>query len=232
MAASSKTQFFSNVLDDYLIKVNLTTSWDWKTNISETFTNITKNPKTGSLPPQGVRGAFFQGSSDDNNFYYYGGTTSFLNTSFPGWTPPAPSAYSLWSYDTVTEQWGQYDLRPSIPNRPNSGAAAEAPDQKLMFYFNGVIDNGSSTATENLGPSAVRFLDGMVVMNMTDNTARNLSTTAVSQDLPRARGNMQYIPNIGKNGILVLIGGSNKPVDQLNDSDNVGLVREITLVSC
>ena len=205
--------------------MDLNASWDWKTNISETFTNITKNPKTGSYPPQGVRGTFFQGNNDDDNFYYYGGTTSFLNTSFPGWQPPPPSAYSLWSYDTVTKEWGQYDLRPSIPNRPSSGAATEAIDQRLMFYFNGVIDNGSSTATENLGPSGVTFLDGMVAINMTDNTARNLSTTAVNQSRPRARGQMQYIPDIGKYGILVLIGGYNKPIDQFDNSDNMDLVR-------
>lgn len=211
--------------DEKLIEVDLSTSWDWKTNISETAQNITANPRTGTFPPQAVRGAFFQGSGDDQNFYFYGGTTSFLNTSFPGWQSPGPSTYSLWSYNTVTTHWDQYDLGLDIPNKPNSGAATEAPDQGLAFYFNGQIDNGSSTATKELGASPI-FLDGMVVINMTEHTARNLSTTEAT-NRPRARGQLQYVPNIGKNGILVLLGGVSKSNDQLDGPDSVDLVREI-----
>lgn len=210
--------------------MDLTFSWDWRTNIPEYITNVTSNPKTGLSPQQGIRGTFFQGVDNDDSFYLYGGTNSFLNTSFPGWQPPIDSDHSLWSYNTVTAHWSNYDLGPSVQNRPSSGAAAEAPDQSLAFYFNGALDNGSSAATKNLGPSFITFLNGMVVINTTDHSARNLSTTAVSHDSPRARAEMQYVPNIGKNGILVLLGGTTRPLDPLNEYDSAGLVRDTILL--
>lgn len=64
--------------DKYMINVDLSTSWDWKINISETATNITANPITGSIPPQVVRGTLYQGTEDDDSIYLYGGTTSVV----------------------------------------------------------------------------------------------------------------------------------------------------------
>ena len=206
--------------------MDLSASWDWKTNISEIATNTTVNPRTGSVPPQLVRGALYQGSASDTNIHLYGGTTSFLNTSFPDWQPPVPSTYSLWSYDTATTEWSQFDVSLSTPLRPSSGAVAEAPDQGLAFYFNGEIDSGSSTGTQALGPSVKIFLEGMVVINTVDHSTRNLSTFAVTRGLPRTRGRMVYIPGIGDKGILVLLGGSSKPVNQHDSNEILNLVRE------
>ncbi|KAL9070535.1 MAG: hypothetical protein Q9161_004832 [Pseudevernia consocians] len=132
------------IADEYMINVNLTSSWDWKKNISETASNITVDPSTGSLPPQVVRGTLYQGTQNDNSIYLYGGTTSYTNTSFPGWQPPYPSTYSLWSYNPGSTQWTQFDIGQYAPNRPSNGAAAEAVDQGLAFYFNGELDSGSS----------------------------------------------------------------------------------------
>ena len=38
-------------VDTFLIAVNMTTSWDWKVNISEILINKTANVKTGTYPP-------------------------------------------------------------------------------------------------------------------------------------------------------------------------------------
>lgn len=217
-------------IDEYLIAIDLSASWDWKTNISETALKKTSNPTTGSTVPSLVRGALYQGAANDSNIYLYGGTTSYINTSFPGWQPPSPSTYSLWSYNTVSKKWDQFDTTSASPYRPNSGAYTEAPDQGLAFYFNGEIDSGSSTATQVLGDFVKIFLTGMIVIDTSQHTVRNLSTNAVSGDQPRTRGRLQYVPGIGEKGILVSFGGSQKQVTELDNMEVGNLVRTITIV--
>lgn len=114
--------------DTYLVAVNMSTSWDWKQNISQSLIKKGANPKTGTRPPQVVRGALYQGMASDDSIYLYGGTTSFANTSFPGFQGPNSEQYTLWSYDTVQGEWGQFDITGASPLRPSSGASAEAPD--------------------------------------------------------------------------------------------------------
>ena len=218
-----------------MIEVDLTSSWDWKTNISETLTNITANPDTGSFPPQVVRGTLYQGTPSDSRIFLYGGTTSHANTSFPGWRPPEASTYSLWSFDPNSTNWGQYSLGTNEIYRPSSGAAAEAPDQGLAFYFNGLIDNGSSTDTVILGVNNVNvFLPGMIVIDTTNpgQSTRNLSTSALTNSQARARGQMQYVPNVGENGILIQVGGSSKAVTELNNAEFVDMVLFYLHFSC
>lgn len=212
-------------VDEYLLAIDLSQSWDWKTNISEKVVVKGKNPKTGTAPPLVSRGALYQGADDDDNFYLWGGTTSFTNTSFPGWVPPSPATYSLWSYNINSTQWDQFDVRDKVPYRPSSASSAEAPDQGLAFYFNGEIDSGSSQQTQELGNDDKLFLEGMVVIDTRNHTARNLSTSAVSGNLPRSRGRMQYVPGIGEKGILVQIGGNQKPVDEIQNTYVGDLVR-------
>ena len=98
------------------------------------------NPNTGTSPRSLIRGAMYQGPSGDTNVYTYAGTSSQLNTSFAS-NYPDPSTYSLWSFDTNTQQWDQYDVTSASPIRPSRGSYAEAPDQGLGFFFNGVIDS-------------------------------------------------------------------------------------------
>lgn len=133
----------------------------------------------------------------------------------------------LWSYDPGSTQWSQFDVSQNAPYRPSNGAAAEAVGQGLAFYFNGELDSGSSSQLGIVAGTNV-FVTGMVVINTTDQTARNLSTAPVSQDLARARGRMQYIPGVGEKGILVLVGGSSFPANQLDSTDIVDLVSNTT----
>ena len=210
-----------------LISVDLSNSWDWKTNLTQVVTNVTANPKTGTLPPQLSQGSLFQGSPSDSSLYAYGGTTTWANTSFPGFEVPGPSTYSLWAYDTSIATWSQYDISLKVPYRPSSGAHAEAPDQSLAFYLNGELNNGSSEGV-GLAPGVSTFLPGMVVVNTTDHTAKNLSTAGVTGTSPRARAQMQYISGIGEKGILVLLGGSSKALGEYGTTDLLGLVQPLS----
>ena len=187
-------------------------SWDWKTNISENALAKTPNPRTGTAPPVLSRGALFYGSANDSNIYLWGGTTSYWNTSFPGFEAPTPQQYSLWSFDMATQEWDQYDLTLGSANRPSSGSFTNAEELGLGFYFNGELDSGSEIQTERYGNAVKQLIGGMIVVDLVNQTARNLSTQAVSGDMPRSRGGMMYIHNIGPEGVIVQIGGNQQNV--------------------
>lgn len=210
--------------DEELIAIDVGKPWDWKTNISEEVIPKGKNPKTGTDVPFLSRGTLYHGLDSDENFYLWGGTTSYINTSFPGWQPQYVSTYSLWSYSIISKQWDQHDLTRNVPRRPSSASSAEIPHLGLAFYFNGELDSGSSQDSGIKGKNDKIFLEGMLVIDTQNQTARNISTTAVVGDTPRTRGEMQYVPGIGNKGILVQIGGNQKPVNDTQDRDVGDLV--------
>lgn len=196
----------------HLIEIDLSQPWDWQKNISELTLDKVANDKTGTPVPQVVDGTLFSGIAEDSRIWLYGGTTSWWNTSFGNFTYPDSQMYSLWSYDTNSRDWDQFDVTSGSQWRPSNGLAAEAPELGLGFYFNGEIDSGSSQLTEVLGDEHKIFLQGMVVVNTTSQSASNISTAAATGDNPRTRGGVTYIPAIGDSGVLALMGGTFKNV--------------------
>ncbi|KAF4253989.1 hypothetical protein CNMCM8812_003815 [Aspergillus fumigatus] len=191
-----------------LIEVDLTSSWDWKRNISIRATSKRPNPRTGADPPVVVRGALYAGGPSDSSIYQYGGTVSYTNTSFPGFQNPTSSEYALWSYNTSNGSWDQFDVTLGAEYRPAGGAYGEAPDQELAFYLNGYINNGTSNDLED-SDDLLRYLDGLIVIDTHTQMATNISTSSLA-NFPRVRGGMVYIPGIGPKGILVAVGGVTK----------------------
>ncbi|KAE8153896.1 hypothetical protein BDV25DRAFT_168147 [Aspergillus avenaceus] len=200
-----------------LIKVDLKSPWNWKQNISTTFVNKTENPRTGTEPPILVRGALYSGSPKDTKIYLYGGTTSYVNTSFPGFQRPTSSQYALWSFDTADNTWNQYDVTLEAPWRPAGGAYAETMEHGLAIYLNGFINNGTSNALESQG-AFLRYLDGLVVIDTDSQTATNVSTASLD-NFPRAKGSMAYVPHVGSKGMLVALGGVTKPTSDTSASN-------------
>lgn len=160
--------------------------------------------KTPSL----VRGSLFAGPSNQSRIYSFGGSDSYENVNFPNWVGPTSDQFPLWSYEYTSTDWGAYDLSSNHIIRPASGAYAEAPDLGLAFWYNGQRDSGSSTAAQPLN-GTIDFMKGMIVIDFNTETAKNISTDAVS-DQPRVRGKMVYVPTIGVKGALILIGGGEK----------------------
>ena len=155
-----------------------------------------------------------------------GGTTSYSNTSFPNFCPPYPAQYSVWSDNITSQAWAQYDVTLGSPNRPSSGSSTEARDQGLAFFFNGQLDSGSEETTTKFGDDRKVSLEGMIVIDTNNHTAKNLSTQAVVGNTPRSRGRMQYIEELGGKGILIQIGGNQKNVTNTNDTYMSDLVSE------
>ncbi|KAK9771907.1 putative Peptidase A1 domain-containing protein [Seiridium cardinale] len=153
----------------YTITVDLRTSWNWKTNISEVPLNKSVSSGTSNLVPIVQSGALFHGLPDDPHIYLYGGATPDINTSFANWQRPTTSQYTLWGLNTDTNDWTQHDVFLDAPERPSWGASAEAPEHGLAFYLNGLRNNMSSATTysSNVAPSN---LGGLVVLDLNDLT--------------------------------------------------------------
>jgi hypothetical protein len=84
--------------DNYVIAIDMRTSWDWKTNISEVAINNTGllgiSPQ-GNPVPRVQSAALFQGAPGDTQIYLYGGVTPTINTTFPHWQWPTTNQYTL-----------------------------------------------------------------------------------------------------------------------------------------
>ncbi|KAE9973280.1 hypothetical protein BLS_003664 [Venturia inaequalis] len=211
----------------YLLQIDLSQSWDWKTNISETAITKEPNPntgtkprtirrgknidiKSGTTPPSLLKGAMYKGMPTDDNVYIFGGATSQLNGSFST-NYPDPSTYSLWSYDTSSSTWNQYDVTSAVPERPSKGAYAEASDQGLGFYLGGELSLGSSVTTLELG-NRTYGLQGMSILNFTDTTMSKNMSTFFYADVGVVSSTLTYVSGIGDKGILVSMGGTAKSV--------------------
>jgi hypothetical protein len=212
--------------------IDMSIDWDWKTNLPEHQVWKTPNPNTHTPAPSVARGGLYAGGSNDNNIYLYGGTTTFENTSSPFYTTPGSALYTLWSYNTLSTTWNQYDSHsvcPEAPNRPNAGAWDVAQDQGLAFYFNGQVDSGSSYDTMRLGSYSYP-ITGMMVIDTINQTARNVSTDSVGS--PRTRAGLTYIPSIGTYGIVVVLGGITQSFPNTNGTGTVKPVRSNSWPEC
>lgn len=201
-------------INSYIITIPLDFTWDWKLNIIENVQakNVT-NPTTGTLPPSQIRGHMFHGPANQAEVYVYGGTTFMGNQSFEAYAWPDSSAYPLWSYTYGTSYpWRQYSG--DTEWMPNHGAGAEAIDQGLAFYLNGQIDWGTSSKTFDIFPKTEAIyvsLQGMIVLDLTTQSAKNISTSKLRGGAPRVGGTMEYVASVGGMGTLVALGGQIQP---------------------
>jgi len=154
------------------------------------------------------RGALYPDPTDPKKFWLFGGATATDNTTFNGYQLPQPEAWSLWSYQSDTDLWTGYDMSASGIHKPASAANTYVQDKGIAVWFNGMQDKGSAAETTVLD-TTTRFLDGMVILDLKNQTARNVSTKAVS-DLARVRGGMVHIPLAGSDGVIVLLAGGEK----------------------
>ena len=58
----------------------------------------------------------------------------------------------------------------------------------------------------------MKHLIGIVDVDLVSQTARNLSTQAVCSNMPRSRGEVVYVNDIGPHGVIVQIGGNQQNV--------------------
>ncbi|KAF7939014.1 uncharacterized protein EAE98_001350 [Botrytis deweyae] len=209
--------------NNYMIGVEMNESWNW-TKASASLPLVSEQvylsdaESSNAFSSVVLNGALFSGIPGTNEIYLYGGTEQSKNTSFYGYTGPTSPNQTLLSYNVAQNQWSSINVDSTIPEKPSFGASADVPDQSLGFYFNGEINNGSSTETTSIPAGSSVPLEGMVMLNMTDNTTRNISTAAIDAN-SRTGGLLQYIPGIGENdkGILIQFGGMYRQAGELSD---------------
>ncbi|TLD29586.1 hypothetical protein E2P81_ATG05880 [Venturia nashicola] len=220
----------------YMFEIDLSKPWDTKINFTEKRIGRFGDSSMGSNPPNMIRGGLWRGPPNDSRLFTFGGSTFLANTSDMDWKPPADDKYSLWSYDTASMKWGQYDISYAIPRRPNWGSVAEAVDLGIGFALNGQIDRGSSnvmyTMGEYIGGSLsnstidhTTYVGGLVTVDMLGKvTARNTSTESLGP--PRIAGGLVYAPGFGKtvNGSLITFGGMYSVDLSTNNARNGALI--------
>lgn len=199
----------------YIYQIDLGDSWDTATNYTVTQIGRFGN---GFNPPYMVRGALYRNSFKDSKLFTFGGSTFIANTTDPAWTMPSSDEISLWSYDTSSQTWAQYDVSSAVPRRPNRGLVTEAIPLGTGFFVNGQIDRGSDSAlysaVEYVGGVAsnstndeISYLDGMLIVDMATQTVRNVSTETLGAS--RVAGGLVWAQRFGKteNGTVVAFGG-------------------------
>ncbi|KIW24227.1 uncharacterized protein PV07_09955 [Cladophialophora immunda] len=207
-------------INENLISVDMTASWDWKTNVS-----ISQNARHESGSVSGMQwpvnvhdGSLFGGMDSSTTLYMFGGTTSSFNQSFPYFEIPPTTQYGLWTYDMDADVWAAVDTSGFLDTIPSWGANAEAPDQGLAFYVGGQIDSGTANTTQFLGEDTVG-VGGMVILDTTSNNMKNV-TVDDSVKSNRQGAGMVYVDNFGDAGVLVLLGGETQadgllPMDEI-----------------
>ena len=186
--------------------------WDAQYSLPASTVQKTAAAGIGATPPSLVQGALFQDSSEGPMVFAYGGTTPTINASFPGYTPNNPKGAALFAYDTSSKGWFQFS-QDNTTYRPNFGAAAEAPELGLGFYFNGQIDVLQTTA---IGKDKTP-VEGMIIVDAGNHNTRNVTTSGFTGGNTRRGGSMQYVPSVGSKGSLVMVGGIAAGTPEQND---------------
>ncbi|OAL30465.1 hypothetical protein AYO22_01663 [Fonsecaea multimorphosa] len=154
------------------------------------YANLTKN----STVPDVAGGTLWQ---DEVNkvFWLYGGEFA-----------TAPSAFQLWGYDVILNQWNL-----SLPNlgstapiqRVSYGAGVASSDIGMGFYYGGYLNN----LTNPLWTGPPMATSNLIIYDMDQNTLTNVTGY---DNVGRAEGIMVYIP-ASMSGLLVYFGGVSFP---------------------
>jgi len=199
----------------------MTSSWDWKTNVSISRTNKEESGTVAGMTfPVNVHdGSLWGGQDDATTLYSFGGTTSGFNESYPSFEIPPTTEYGLWTYDLQQEIWAAVNTLETGITIPSWGANAESPTHGLGFYVGGQIDSGTANSTQSLGNDTVG-LGGMIVLDMTSNNVKNVTVPSDVKSNRQGAG-MVYVDTFGDSGLLVLIGG--QTADGLLSMDQIAV---------
>ena len=83
--------------------------------------------------------------------------------------------------------------------------SVQAPEQDLVFALNGIVSDGQHG----------RVFPSMIALNTRTNTARTVSTEALTRSSSRTESILQYLPLLGTKGALLLLGGAMRYNDNL-----------------
>lgn len=148
--------------------------------------------------------------------FTYGGEWSYLN---PWITSASVPPEELWALGSTNDQWGTIDedYDKTFPSLIRPGFGGFTYGDIGGFYMGGMHGSRGSQKTNIGGRSAA---PGIQFYNFTDQSWTNYSTSAF-YDSTFVYGNIQYVPNYGEQGIVVVIGGQSVNSGNLYPWDNV-----------
>ena len=136
----------------------------------------------------------------------YGGWFADHNT---WWLTPqaivAPS--DIWRFQVSTLEWESKPISPSAIRRSWGGAVTSVPDKKIGYFLGGIVDNRTDTEF-SAAPGYLLLQDSFLNFDSGLNSFDNMTATDLGHI---ALGNLVYIEEMGKDGILVYLGGAEGP---------------------
>ncbi|CAG8891175.1 unnamed protein product [Penicillium egyptiacum] len=200
-----------NNLEATIYYLNLTTSFNTKSNFMDLLSNISVVGGSASIAPNYVDGTMF---ANNNEFYLYGGMLGNTESSDP---PPANQvlSYAAHQYGTYRSSWApnwkQEYLPTNVTRYITNGAAASAPSENLGFYFSGMRapDWGDFTLNQLQSNQTANTLITLDMSVMSDGTWTN--KTLPSYIPARSNAELVWVP-VSESGVLVAIGGVVEPI--------------------
>jgi hypothetical protein len=176
---------------------------------------------TSADPPSLLReGGLFQNNDAGEVLFVYGGVMANFTMGKSSPRSNSPVDNNLRSISPVNGSWSSQELGLEATFSPQQGASVQAGQQGLAFYFNGVVGNKESREPH----------PRMIVLDLHNRTARNVSTATISPSGARVGATLQYVPAVGKKGALILIGGGMRQKDDGVNTHELGRTMVLTLM--
>ena len=113
----------------------------------------------------------------------------------------------IWRFDTDTSVWDSIPIDPSSIHRAWGGAAATASESGFGYYLGGIVENRTETTFAD-APGYLVLQDSFLNFDSGSTSFENKTATDLGH---LALGNLVHIQEMGKDGILVYLGGVEGP---------------------
>ena len=113
----------------------------------------------------------------------------------------------MWRFNLPSFTWENQTISPGNISRAWGGAIASVPDKKMGYFLGGIVENRTDTAFAN-APGYLVLKDSFLNYNSSLNSFSNKTAPELGHI---ALGGLVYIPDMGKSGILVYLGGAEGP---------------------
>jgi hypothetical protein len=198
--------------DNRLLWLDLSIAFDYSN-----YT-ISSEPKPDTIPNLARGTSYGQTTPNAHKFFRFGGFYPNFKSG-PNFTPPPVNAEEVgltWSYDVISHNW--YREPTETYTGLEWGASTVNPITNEGYFLGG----GQGTwVLQNKGVSF--FVDGMMILNMTDGTWGDNNKTVPGPGIQGAF--LEYLP-LGEKGVLVSFAGMNFPegkaVNRSTDLSPVG----------
>lgn len=169
-----------------MFRINISHPWQ-KGKDTWQFEFLPSMVTTATPPANLVGGALYEVTTRLEQINLYGGAVIAFDDKFNNLTKINSLADSVWEYDTKSRAWSTLSSTDQGLNVSRHSAHAQASEHHLTFYLD---------------------VEGLIVRNTSTGAVSHISGTSLPGGASRIGAGLQYIPDIGTKGILILIGGA------------------------